>query len=63
MQSLYPEVFGGVEYQVVALVVDEGTTDENGQVTGASYKGVIYVKATSDQAKRMNNLLDALDNA
>ena len=63
MQSLYPEVFGGVEHQVVALVVDEGTTDENGQVTGASYKGVIYVKATSDQAKRMNNLLDALDNA
>lgn len=63
MQNLYPEVFGGVEYQVVALVVDEGTTDENGQVTGASYKGVIYVKATSDQAKRMNNLLDALDNA
>ena len=63
MQNLYPEVFGGVEYQVVALVVDEGTTDENGQVTGASYKGVIYVKATSDQAKRMNNLLDSLDNA
>ena len=63
MQGLYPEVFGGVEYQVVALVVDEGTTDENGKVTGASYKGVIYVKATSDQAKRMNNLLDALDNA
>ncbi|MGN0539229.1 MAG: LysM peptidoglycan-binding domain-containing protein [Candidatus Fimenecus sp.] len=64
MQSLYPEVFGGVEYQVVALVVDEGSVDaESGQVTGSSYKGVIYVKATSDQAKRMNNLLDALDNA
>lgn len=64
MQSLYPEVFGGVEYQVVALVVDEGSMDEGtGQITGASYKGVIYVKATSDQAKRMNNLLDALDNA
>ena len=63
MQGLYPEVFGGVEHQVVALVVEEGSVDENGQVTGASYKGVIYVKATSDQAKRMNNLLDALDNA
>ncbi|MGN1161681.1 MAG: LysM peptidoglycan-binding domain-containing protein, partial [Candidatus Fimenecus sp.] len=46
MQSLYPEVFGGVEYQVVALVVDEGSRDEaTGQITGASYKGVIYVKA------------------
>ena len=63
MQGLYPEVFGGVEHQVVALVVEEGSVDESGQVTGASYKGVIYVKATSDQAKRMNNLLDALDNA
>ena len=51
MQSLYPEVFGGVEVQYVVLEKD------------GSFKAVTYVKATSDQATRMNNLLDALDAA
>lgn len=51
MQSLYPEVFASVEVQYVVLEQD------------GSYKAVTYVKATSDQATRMNNLLDALDAA
>ena len=51
MQSLYPEVFGGVEVQYVVLEKD------------GSFKAVTYVKATSDQATRMNNLIDALDAA
>lgn len=51
MQSLYPEVFGGVEVQYVTLETDN------------SFKAVTYVKATSDQATRMKNLLDALDAA
>ena len=51
MQSLYPEVFGGVEVQYVVLEKDN------------SFKAVAYVKATSDQATRMKNLLDALDAA
>lgn len=64
MQELYPEVFGNVQYQTVALVINEGTVDgATGAVTNASYKGVTYVMTTSDQAKRMTNLLDALDNA
>lgn len=50
MKSLYPEVFN-VEPNYVSV--------ENGD----SYKVVTYVNVTSDQATRMSNLLDALDNA
>ena len=63
MQNLYPEAFSGVEYQFVVLTVDEGEKNsETGEIEGASYKAVTYVKTTSDKATRMTNLLDALDN-
>lgn len=64
MQNLYPEAFSGIEYQFVVLTVDEGEKNpETGKIEGASYKAVTYVNTTSDQATRMKNLLDALDNA
>lgn len=64
MTELYPEVFGGFEFKTIVLTVDEGKEDaETGEKTGTSYKAVSYVKATSDQATRMNNLLEAMDNA
>ncbi len=64
MQSLYPESFTGVEYQFVVLTIDEGEKNpETGEIEGASYKAVTYVKTTSDRATRMTNLLEALDNA
>lgn len=64
MQQLYPEVFGGVEYQIAVLELNKGTEDSvTGEINGSSYKAVTYVKVTSDQATRMSNLLAALDNA
>lgn len=64
MRMLYPEAFDGVEVRYVPVEIQKGTTDEiTGEVSGASYKAVTYVKVTSDQATRMSNLLDALDNA
>lgn len=51
MVELYPEVFDGVEYKIVAA-----------RKTVESYKAILYVKVTSDQATRMMNLLDTLDN-
>lgn len=55
MKDLYPEVFGGVEFQIKTL--------ENKTATGTSYKAVLYAKTTSDRVTRMSNLLDAMDNA
>ncbi len=64
MLTLYPESFEGVEVQFVPVIIEEGVENPNtGEVTGASYKAVTYVKVTSDQATRMANLLEALDNA
>ena len=58
MATLYPEVFSGVESRIVSIVL----TEAEGETAG-SYKAVTYMMTTSDRAKRMTNLLDALDNA
>ncbi len=64
MNTLYPEVFGSAEVKYIVLIENEGSKDPvTGTVTGASYKGVTYVKVTSSEATRMMNLLAALDNA
>ncbi len=55
MKSLYPEVFGAVEFQIVTLEQASGETK--------TFKAVIYAKTTSDKATRMCNLIDAMDNA
>ena len=52
MLQLYPEVFEGVEVQFVEA-----------RKSVDSYKAVIYVKATSDEATRMKNLISAFNNA
>lgn len=51
MKELYPEVFGSVEPKYVTVM------------SNSQYKAVTYVNVTSDQATRMMNLLEALDNA
>lgn len=55
MQTLYPETFGGAEVKYVSLFNNNDSSPE--------YKGIAYVKTTSDQATRMKNLFAALDNA
>ena len=65
MKELYPDVFtGALQYRVVLVETTKGDTNaETGETTGASYKAVLYVNATSAQATRMTKLIEALDNA
>ncbi len=65
MKELYPEVFTDtLQYRVVLVETTKGDTDEEtGETTGAAYKAVLYVNATSAQATRMAKLIEALDNA
>ena len=61
MKRLYPEVFDGVEYEFVTIKENEGTVNAEGIVSGASYRAVLYAKATSDRVSRMQILLKAMD--